>query len=77
MEAAGAKSKTRGTVAKAKKKADDKSDTIVLPGDLRANKGFVFLKDKYIPRFRQPYFQGLFESVVPILLMRLVAGFTR
>lgn len=49
MEAAGAvksaKSKTRTNLTKVKKTKDDKNNTIVLPGDLRANKGLVFLKD--------------------------------
>ena len=49
----------------------------VEPGDLRANKGIIFLKDRYIPRFRQPYFQGLPESIVPLLLLRLLAGYSR
>ena len=59
------------------KKKDKKKSRRVLPGDLRANKGLVFLKDQYIPVFRQPYFQGLFESAVPVLMMRCLAGYTR
>ena len=54
-----------------------KKSKIVQPGDIRANKGYMFLKDDYIPIFRQPYFQGLPESMVPIFLMRLLAGYTR
>ena len=49
----------------------------VQPGDIRSNKGLIYLKDAYIPIFRQPYFQGLPESLVPSLLMRVLAGFTR
>lgn len=58
------------------KKEKEKSKTVE-PGDIRANKGYMFLKDAYIPVFRQPYFQGLPESIVPVLMMRLLAGFTR
>ena len=28
----------------------------VEPGDIRSNKGLIYLKDAYIPIFRQPYF---------------------
>lgn len=56
---------------------NSQEERVILPGDLRKNKGLVYLKDAYIPRFRQPYFQGLPESVVPVLLMRVLAGYTR
>lgn len=56
---------------------DDEKKAEVAPGDLRKNKGIMFLKDAYIVRFRQPYFQGLPESVVPLLLLRVLAGYTR
>ena len=41
------------TVTSKKKKA--KQEIIVHPGDLRSNKGSIYLKDDYIPLFRQPY----------------------
>ena len=58
-------------------KKQKKRSKEVEPGDIRTNKGLIFLKDANIPIFRQPYFQGLPESLVPSLLMRVLAGFTR
>ena len=47
----------------------------ITPGDLRKNKGFLYLRDEYIPLFRQPYFPGILESFTSVLLFRLIAGF--
>ena len=45
--------------SKGKKKKGVKSSSAkpayIPPGDNRANKGTIFLKDEYINRFRQPY----------------------
>ena len=67
----------KSTHQKKDKTKKKKSKPLVMPGDKRANKGLVYLKDQYIPVFRQPYFQGLPESFVPVLMMRCLAGYTR
>ena len=41
--------------AREKDKADGEAKHVE-PGDIRANKGLIFLKDEYIPIFPQPYF---------------------
>ena len=61
----------------ASKKKEKKPTPVVLPGDLRSNKGSIYLRDDYIPFFRQPYLQGLPESYVPILLFYLMSGYSR
>ena len=58
-------------------KKREKRPPVIQPGDLRSNKGWIYLKDEHIPNFRQPYLQGLPESLVPLLLFYLMAGFSR
>ncbi len=52
MEAAGLKKAATRPLSKSKKSVANEKPEEISPGDLRANKGYVYLKDDYIGRFR-------------------------
>ena len=52
MEAAGLKKASTRPLSKSKKHPANEKPEEISPGDLRANKGYVYLKDDYIARFR-------------------------
>ena len=41
------------------------------------HRGFLYLKDEFVTLYRQPYAQGLIETLVPLALQYLVASFNK